>query len=793
MKFDVYFAFKNKEGKWCPGIKAVPMDFEALVNLLKSPSIKTLVAEVRNGDKSRKMELPSICWVGKTRTGHRSAAECDPTQFVMIDVDHVKDIDYCIENVKHDIALDDDLFKHVLCVHKTPSLGLRIVFRAYEDLPRLADQMDWLGKKLELSKYGDFDTAVKDFSRISFLVPYEDFVYINENIFRDKVTFDVEPIRADVNQGNEQVVKDAKDSGEGRLFDNTGVPEFTEEEMKKFDELDYRGTPVKAIVDKYIEVTGQPSTGEIHNFYNELVKNFRCITSNDKRALLYLLPRFGHTIDECWSQIKSICKVNTLSRLEKSFYFFLKDHGFYQPREGENGLKDFMLNSEEKPVDMPPYLPPVFKQLVGSAPKDFVVPAINSLLPIMGTLTSYLKAVYPYDSREHTTSFFSIIYAPPGTGKGFVERFIDILFEDIKLRDFVQSERENVYLRTMQRKGANDKAPDIPHTSLRIIPPKNSEAEFLQKQRDNHGYHMFTYAAEMDSWAKGVRAAGGNKDDMIRIAWDNGEYGQQFKAVNTFKGQTRLFWNVLITGTLQQVQNYCKNVENGLVTRCSFTSIDNQAFALAPKWKKLSKKEMAVIRNFMKRCDSNTYVEPCSINYSDLEGINDDDFDKEVAWRFNFRERKEVDMSWLMPLLDSFQKEQMAIAAKDVDEARDVFRRRVGVRGFRLGLICMACWETPRASDLEKCKSFIDWWMHNDMDSMLQLWGAKYNEQAQSNPIMVQRSVYDQLEEQFTKNDVFYICAKQGIKTPIRRIIFDWNKLGYITKIDKEHFQKKKQ
>lgn len=791
MKFDVYFAFKNKDGKWCPGIKAAPMDFDMLVSLLKSPSIKALVDEVRKGDKSRKVELPSICWVGKTRTGRRLAADCDPTQFVMIDVDHVKDIDFCIENVRHDIALDDDLFKHVLCVHKTPSLGLRIVFRAYEDLPRLADQMDWLGKKLELSKYGDFDTAVKDFSRISFLVPYEDFVYINENIFRDKVTFDVEPIRADVNQGDEKAVKDVKDSGEGRLFDNTSVPEFTEEEMKKFDELDYRGTPVKAIVDKYIEVTGQPSTGEIHNFYNELVKNFRCITSNDKRALLYLLPRFGHTIDECWSQIKSICKVNTLSRLEKSFYFFLKDHGFYQPREGESGLKDFMLNSEEKPVDLPPYLPPVFKQLVGSAPKDFVVPAINSLLPIMGTLTSYLKAVYPYDSREHTTSFFSIIYAPPGTGKGFVERFIDILFEDIKLRDFVQSERENVYLRTMQRKGANDKAPDIPHTSLRIIPPKNSEAEFLQKQRDNHGYHMFTYAAEMDSWAKGVRAAGGNKDDMIRIAWDNGEYGQQFKAVNTFKGQTRLFWNVLITGTLQQVQNYFKNVENGLVTRCSFTSIDNQAFALAPKWKKLSKKEMAVIRNFMKRCDNNTYVEPCSINYSDLEGVNDDDFDKEVQWRFNFRERKEVDMSWLMPLLDSFQKEQMAIAAKDVDEARDVFRRRVGVRGFRLGLICMACWENPRPSDLEKCKSFIDWWMHKDMDSMLQLWGAKYNEQAQSNPIMVQRSVYDQLEEQFTKNDVYYICAKQGIKTPIRRIIFDWNKLGYITKIDKEHFQKK--
>ena len=45
----------------------------------------------------------------------------------------------------------------------------------------------------------------------------------------------------------------------------------------------------------------------------------------------------------------------------------------------------------------------------------------------------------------------------------------------------------------------------------------------------------------MDSWAKGVKAAGGNKDDMIRIAWDNGEYGQQFKSANTFKGTVNLY------------------------------------------------------------------------------------------------------------------------------------------------------------------------------------------------------------------------------------------------------------
>ena len=793
MNFDVYFPFTNKEGKRCPGVKAHPMNWEQIYNQMGEAGIADTIGKVRAGDKSEKMNLPAICFVGKSKSGKRLAADMEPTQFVMIDIDHCKDAEYAYQQIAASIAKDDVLFKSVALIHYTPSMGLRVIFRATQDFPTLREHMEWFSELLNLSEFGDLDTAVKDFSRLSFMVTQEDVKYVNVRIFNDEVSYAIDPIKGDVNQGDEkELPKEKKCSNEGRLFDNTSVAEFTEEEIEKFKNLDYRGTPVSVIVEKYVEVYGNPTSGEIHNYYNEMVKNFRNITSNDKRALLYLLPRFGHTIDECWSQIVSITRVNTLSRLEKSFYFFLKDNGYYQPRTHQNDeLKNYLLSDVEETVDVVPYLPPVFRELVSTAPTDFILPAVNSLLPILGTLTSYLEARYPYDGRIHTTSFFSVIYAPPGTGKGFVERFIDLLFEDLNLRDYVQSERENVYLRVINRKGANDKSPDMPHVSLRLIPPKNSEAEFLQKQRDNHGYHMFTYAAEMDSWAKGVKAAGGNKDDMIRIAWDNGEYGQQFKSANTFKGKVRLYWNVLITGTIAQVESYFKNVENGLVTRCSFTSIDNQEFVEAPIWKPITKKGMTVIRNFMKRCDERTYETPCTVNPFDIETVNDDDFDKEIDWKFKFKEKRQIDMSWIMPVIDKFQREQMQQGALDIDRARDVFRRRVGVRGFRLGMICYGLWENPRPSDLEKCKAFIWWWMHKDIESMLKLWGAKYNELTDESPKIVQRTVFDALDKVFTRNDVYTVCAKQGIKTPVRRIVFDWKKLGYVKQLDKEHFEKK--
>lgn len=793
MKFDVYFTVTTKDGKKVPGTKPKSMEWSAIErDVLGSKYVSDCIVAYRGGDKSAKPMLPAINFVGRS-VGTRKADQMIPTQLFMIDIDHCEDPKGSWEKLRERIREKfgvEWLDRNLVLAHITPSgKGLHLFF-VQQGFNSLKENMDYMNEQLGFDDFGEYDSVVKDFARVSFAFLKEEMLYASTWLY-----LNTEPEWGDslVNydfKGADEVGSTPKEAQGQNLFQ--GVTPFTDDEVKAFEEMEYRGTLVKVIVNKYIETVGEPTSGEIHNFYNELVKNFRCITSNNKRALLYLLPQFGHTYDECWSQIQSITRYNTLSRLPKDFYFFLKDNGFYQDRRGLKALIEEEEEETQNDVNRPPYLPPVFRELVGTAPADFVVPCVNALLPILGTLSSYVGAVYPYDNRVHTTSFFSIVYAPPGTGKGFVERFIDLLFEDLKLRDFVQSERENIYLRVLSKKGANDKAPDMPHTSLRIIPPKNSEAEFLQKQRDNHGYHMFTFAAEMDSWAKGVKAAGGNKDDMIRIAWDNGEYGQQFKSFNTFKGMTKLYWNVLITGTPLQVDSYFKNVENGLVTRCSFTGIENQEYAVAPHWKKISARGLANIRKYMERCDSNTYEDPCDLTVDQLASVNDDDFDKEINWRFKFKERKMVDLWWIMPTIEKFHEEQRQMAARNVDEARDVFRRRVGVRGFRLALLCMTLWDKPRVSDLEKCKLFIDWWMHQDIESMLKLWGEKYNDSRQPEKKITQRYIFTELPETFTTTDVYMQATKQGVKTAPRRILFDWKKIGLITEESKGHFKKRK-
>ncbi|MBQ3769862.1 MAG: DUF3987 domain-containing protein [Prevotella sp.] len=794
MRFDVYFAQQTRDGLK-PGTIPEPMEWSDIKKqILENENWAKQIDEYRAGgcqNTELKTSLPSINYVGRSIRGRAKDAMI-PTQLFMIDIDHVP-VEECraawdtmTMKVDYDWIVDN-----VILAHISPSGGIHIIFKS-QGYETIEENMAAVDEIFNFNEYGDYDTAVKDFSRVSFAFKADEILFESARLLMDtEQDFGTSLVNHDFKENDDesgdQSTKTKAKTKTARTI-SANVPTLSEEEIKKYEQMEFRGTPLINIVNRWVEKRGTPDEGEVHNYYNEMIKYFRNITSNNKKWLFAILPKFGHSDEECWSQIVSITKANTLSRIDREFFFFLKDNGFYVAKESEaNALKEYMMSDVVKDDMGMPTLPPVFREFVKSAPKDFHLSVINALMAILGFLSTYVKAKYPYDDRWHTCSFFSIIYAPAGTGKGFVERLLDKLMDYVTLRDAVQSMRENIYLRIISKKGANDKAPDLPHTSLRVIPSKNSEAEFLTKQQDNHGAHMFTYAAEMDEWAKGEKAAGGNKSDMIRVAWDNGEYGQQFKSANTFRGKVRLYWNVLITGTMAQVNNYFKNVENGLVTRCCYTTIENQEFQLATIWKPIPAKGLETIHKYCKRCDDNTYMSPCTVDLDEAQMLSDDEFDKQVDWHFQFREKQEVDMSWIMPTIEKFQKEQCDHAALAYDKARDTFRRRVGVRGFRLALLCTTLYQTVGARERKIICNFVDWWMHQDIECTLQLWGKKYNDVVdnanQAN--ISQRNVFKQLKDEFTKDDLYVVCKREGIKTKLDQILWQWKNGKHIEVIVK--------
>lgn len=779
MKLDYY-----KSGK-SSGKRTAELDYAGLLKVLEEPRLKKLCEAFRGGDAEAKKGLPCIAYMGKSKTGQRKAELMEPTGLIMLDIDHCEKPRECFEHVKEHLG---DL--QLLAAHITPSgKGLRLVLRNLSDFDTVSDNIVAMAQQIDVKEFGEVDTCCKDLSRISFLVPKDEWLYLSEELFADdNIYIKEEAMPTLVEPGKNGLVK--------------GKESMPSAECHDYDGYLYNGHLVKDIIEKYCQKywpkTGQPEVGKRHMFYNQMVLDFRNIVDNDPKILHALLPRFGNSAEETWSQCTSICSRNNKTRHSKEFYFFLKDSGFYQS-QNDYEIEEAEVIDEDPYADVlelirrMPKLPPVFREYVNSAPDYFKIPMVFALLPIMGTLTSYLSAYYT-DGELHTTSFISIIYAPPSSGKSFVKRVVDKLMADIKARDMVSAAREMIYMNVVNRKGSNEKSPEDPRVTMRNMPPINSTPELLIKMRNNQGFHMFTYCEEMDTWTKGSKSQGSDKNDMFRVSWDNGTYGQAFKSTGTFKGEVNLYWNVLITGTLNQVLRYFKDVENGLITRCSFSDLGDQRFADMPIFKRLTERDIQVIDRFMKRCDENTYTAPLNFDTNRLYDIKESDFDQEVPWRFEFKPRQIFDVSWIFPDLNKWLKAQNKDAKTGLNDACDVFRRRCAVRGFRLALLCYALY--PKVGEREKniIRDFVLWFMDCDLYNMLKLWGAKFNqmmvESATPKVTKHHNNYFVELNEQFTVQELAAIINKYGGITQPSMAIHLWKKSGLVEKLSKGVYRK---
>ena len=475
-----------------------PLDKATFEAIIKDDLVKLHCDAAREasekGDKEayekNKLQLPVAFFCGFNTKGKREKEFLTPTQFYMIDIDHAKmparEVWKDIWQNKmlpmfeeqggiKDFAAVMNYFK-VYLVHETPSNGLRIILQCTQNFPTLKEHIEWFGEYFHLEDYGKNDTVVNDLSRCSFMVK-EDWIIDHNPAMWEMAADNMFPIVPDGG---------ASDSGnESKSEKKIQLPEITEK-MRNFE---FNGKRCAEIAEEYIiDMGGVPEEGLRHGFYNNLIKDFRNICDNDPRIVFAVLPLCEGTPEKRWSQCTSICKTNNTSQIPKDFYLWMKKRGYVVSKKDKE-IQDYLDQDEPEKAPMPP-LPPVFREFCSICPKDFVYPTIVGLMPVMGTLTSFVRADY-IDLEEHSTTFFSTIWAPPSAGKSFAKRLVDMLMSKIRLRDEMNDLREQLWLIDQNTKADDEKGKDLPHVMVRIMPAINSLPEFLEKMRDNRGYHMF--------------------------------------------------------------------------------------------------------------------------------------------------------------------------------------------------------------------------------------------------------------------------------------------------------------
>lgn len=762
MKIDVYN--NNKSVKPTTSWKSLA----DMYNFLEENSVikKTCEEIAKTGDKSLKDKLPAMMPMGTVGDKTRKKENCTPTGLVMIDIDGTTPLDVAI--LKESIEKMKAELKrlHVRLIHITPSgKGLRLLVCCHAD--GMEETIERCVHDLKLDAYGNVDPACKDLSRLSYLVP-ADYIIYTEGLF-DEVP------EVSVQQMNQYKI--------------TGTPEKFSNENAKIGEIlandehlkgfKYNDFPLAQIVKDYISETGgEPVEGTRHTFYNEMVVMFRNLANNDPKILHAVLPTFGLPIEETWKQCVSLTSSNRQIKLDSRLYFWLKNKGLLAERTRVENEEE----AKAEPIPPMPTLPPIFRQYVNSAPEDFKVPTVVALLPILGTLTSHLRATY-FDDSEQSTEFISLLFAPPSSGKSFIKRLSGLL-QNLRDRDEISNAREAMWAETQKTKGANDKGEEQPHVSVRIVKPLISIPELLTKMRDNKGHHMYIEAEELDTFTKGTKSAGGDKSDLWRVTWDNGFYGQYYKSVNTFKGEVQMFMNLLFTSTQDQIDRFFRNVEDGLVTRFSVCPIENQTFAKFVPWKKIPKADQLQITNILTRLELKNYKLPLKFDRSDLVDAKAADLDKLMAEQYDFQPFEHVDLQYIhKPLLDWLEEERIK-SASTLNEARDVFRRRAAVKGFRLALLCHGLYANVGKREQQIITNFVKWFCTVDLRNSLYQFGERYNEVQQNakKNAVPQAEIFNKMPDEFTKDELRVVLQRAYIKTPVKMVIHLWNKNKLIEK-----------
>ena len=292
----------------------------------------------------RKRLLPVLTPHATFTQGRRVNTDAVPSGLCMLDVDHLPDARGFYEaNVR---GREEVL--GILLAHITPSCeGLRLVFVLPDAAMELEAAQRWMAGRLGMK---DYDGAVKDLARCSFLVPRDYFLYLNEaELFGEAAAnssiaegsssaaesssiaegssstaenFSAASSSSAENsstaEGSSVAASSSIAEGSSSAAESSSAasglqaectPAESDSGQDAYDEVPcFRGVPYSDIIQQWLMLTGgEPVKGERNTRLHRLAYHLRYITDDDETLIKRILPRYGLGDREIDSLVHSAC------------------------------------------------------------------------------------------------------------------------------------------------------------------------------------------------------------------------------------------------------------------------------------------------------------------------------------------------------------------------------------------------------------------------------------------------------------------------------------------------------
>lgn len=756
MTFDIFESKNAQHGEVCTLEK-----FRAVINSDRVVRLcRDIAGYVGQHEEQNKLKVqlpcitPMATFGGK---GHKKA-NAIPSGLYMLDIDSIDDPEACWQHINEKHSVEE---LQVVLAHKTPSLhGLRIVCRGRKEFTTIAENIEWFK-----SLYPEivFDKVVKDISRCSFLVPGSYIFYLDERMFDQQDECYIKGEGSTSENGAVDNAPIGKDLGTYNIY---GWPFFKVQKDSNlfatptlYEEEDFmtEGKDLRKVAALWMEEHGgMPPVGKRNQTLFELACDIRYICGFHESLMLACLPAILERA-EVTQLVRSAKKQPRNARVPaklRVIYNKTPLKGEQQDEKDEKTIFDY-LNTGEKMLAAN-QLPPVFKEFVSIVPRDFRRAAIVALLPMLGTLGSRLRARY-LDGVIQSPSFQCEIEAPMASGKSFVSRIYDYVMKDVLAEDEENRAKEEAYDEKVRRAKNAKEQPDPESYMVRLLGAKVSISKLMDRLAAAHGLHVFTYTDEVANVLDGIQSGKyGDIRALLRNAFDNQRFSQEYKSENSSKKMCRVFYNTLHCGTPAEYKKLYKNVEDGTVTRITFATLPDQAFKKMPRFKELTDKQKRDVDRAIARISG----------VSVIKGKVQPEYPLEMQFLNEWADR------WL---------ERMRRLSADFDNrSLDTFRRRSAVVGFRAGMLAYYLYGKHDKSTKAKTCAFAELVAEQMVISLLR----RYNVSEVSNVVPWQ-NIWNRLEDEFTQDEVEAVASSCGIDSPARSVIFKWKSKGLIERDNK--------
>ena len=303
----------------------------------------------------------------------------------------------------------------------------------------------------------------------------------------------------------------------------------------------------------------------IHDFYAKYADNTKPMSREVMRVNALAEQKASQQVNSLQLKVNRAEQVNNLQ--------LTVDRGNQQVNSlqltGNRADEDY-----PDPPEMPKKLPKLVELLISRTPEIYKPAVAHAIFPPLAT--HLWKTRFRYiDNVEHEARLMTLLLAGTGAGKSSVNRPIDFIMEDIRLRDAENLKREKAWKDEVLRKGANkDKRKRPENLIIQEIDADMTNPAFVMRTAEAQEHFLYTSLNELDQF-DALKGSGSQQFRIMCLAADPGnKYGQTRVGTMSVTERVTIRFNWNASTTIQKGQRYFSRVlTDGPISRINFCTI----------------------------------------------------------------------------------------------------------------------------------------------------------------------------------------------------------------------------